>query len=308
MHGLVLFMTFLEFLKQEGIQTAGEGEDKHSRPGWVQMECIWCGKGSGKLHLGYNIERKSLACWKCKGHSAISYVMEYTGKPYGYAKDLLGSGGDDDYQRTEIKSRRGTLVLPKPIRPLGKVHLRYLERRLPKEEIERWDLQGLHEYAICRTPADKIINLNWRVFIPYKLGGETLSWTTRAIGKDVEPRYWSASDDCEKVNHKELLFGEDFCSHAVCAVEGPFDAMHCGPGFVALSGTAYTRAQVLRLSRFLVRGVWFDNEPKAQEQADKLCDALDQFPGDTYKISSDSEDPGTASAKEIARVRRALNL
>ena len=135
-----------------------------------------------------------------------------------------------------------------------------------------------------------------------------VSWTTRSISSKVEQRYISAAEDEESVPHKTLLYGEQHCSHAVCAVEGPFDAWRVGYGAVALCGTAYERAQVQRLSKYLVRAVWFDQEPTAQAKAKKLVNELSVFPGETFLINGDSADPGSASEKEIKQVRKALGI
>ena len=108
------------------------------------------------------------------------------------------------------------------------------------------------------------------------------------------------------MNHKELLYGEDYCRGSVIIHEGPTDVWRTGPGAVALLGTGFTDAQVLRLSHYGLRIVCFDSEPAAQRRANKLCSLLDGFPGETINVVLDSKDPGSATPKEIAKLRKLL--
>lgn len=300
-------MTFLEILDDLGVEYFGVGQDKHARPGWVQLECPFCGKDSGKHHLGYSIEKNYLACWKCGGHSLLSTLIELTNKETHEARKLL-SDLTHDRSPTETKTRRGQLIAPKCLETLSKAHLNYLfDRGFDHERIKLWDLRGLGIGAYVKTP-EKKIRLDWRIFIPIRLNGDMVSWTTRTISATAQPRYISAPAEAELINHKELLFGEDFCRYAVCCCEGPFDAMRIGPGAVATCGTSYSSAQFNRLAKYQVRAVCFDNEPEAQRRARKLADDLSGFPGETLNIVLDSKDPGSASEKEIRLLRKTLAL
>jgi DNA primase len=145
--------------------------------------------------------------------------------------------------------------------------------------------------------------LPWRIFIPIELNGEMVSWTTRSIN-DYGLRYISAKLTQESFPHKHLLYGEDYARHTVIIHEGPLDVWTVGPGAVGTLGTSYTRAQVVRMSKYLRRVVCFDNEPEAQRRARKLCDDLEPFEGETHNVILDAKDANTASAKEIRRLRR----
>ena len=149
------------------------------------------------------------------------------------------------------------------------------------------------------------VRLPWRLFIPFHIHGEVVSWTTRSIGQNGL-RYVSASSDQEKVNHKSILYGEDFCRHAVIVHEGPFDVWRTGPGAVATCGTGFSRSQLLRLSNYPVRVICFDNEKQAQQRATELCDLLEPFPGETIQVTLDAKDAAEASDKEINQLRRFL--
>ena len=101
------------------------------------------------------------------------------------------------------------------------------------------------------------------MFIPFHYQGEVVSWLTRSIG-DKGQRYISASEGEESMDHKGLLYGANHCGHACVVVEGPLDAWAIGPGAVALCGTGYSRAQLLRISKFPVRVICLDRGIEAQ--------------------------------------------
>ena len=113
--------------------------------------------------------------------------------------------------------------------------------------------------------------------------------------------------DQEAVNHKTLIYGADFCRHAIVVVEGPLDTWAIGPGAGALCGTGFTRAQVLAISRFPVRAICFDALPDAQKTARELCNLLRVLPGETYNVVLDSKDPGealTTNPRELRQLRK----
>lgn len=155
--------------------------------------------------------------------------------------------------------------------------------------------------------------LSWRIFIPVshpdapgKKRGQWMrtSWTTRAVGRGVEPRYLSAPPDCESVPLKSSLLGLESVGHAAVVVEGPFDAFRVGPGAVCTFGLSYTRAQVLLLSRIPVRVICFDNDPAAQARAHKLSDELAPFPGETHVAVLSGPDPDSSPEAEVDELRR----
>ena len=179
-------------------------------------------------------------------------------------------------------------------------HRKFLRSRGfdPKEIAERWGVQGIGplggRYA-------------YRIYIPVHQGTRPVSWTTRAVGEDGL-RYDSAPPDRETVPHRSLLYGEDQAGHAVLIVESPVDVWAAGPGAVATFGTAYTRAQVLRLAKFPARYVCFDSGERAGERAGrKLVRELEVFPGDTYRVElKTGKDPSRVSKKELESLRGLL--
>lgn len=289
-------MNVTEVLDALDIPYDEAGDSPQATVGWISAECPWCGQGTNKRGLGFCLDgRKVCHCWRCGAHSVINALIEITGKPYRELSPLLGDLSPDD-SLPQIK-KRGKLVLPKGIGPLLKPHIDYLRSREfnPKELVNLWGLQGIGVAAA----------LAWRIFIPFTYQNETVSWTTRSLSdKNHADRYRSAKPEQESIPMSELLWGEEFARHAVVVCEGTFDAMKVGPGAVAIMGLRCSSAQQLRLSKYSLRAVCYDAEAEAQKRARRLCASLSVLPGKTVNVMLDAKDPGSASLKEIKKLRR----
>ena len=269
-----------------------EGGHQHCREGWIQLKhCSFC--SSDNYHLGLHLSSGVWACWRCGGGKSSWKVWRALGATADQIKGIVKG------RPSERVKAQGTLTLPPSIEPMLPAHCRYLQSRGfdPAEIADFWGVQGIGLAS----------RLAWRLFIPIIHQDEVVSWTTRAIG-DVPQRYISASAAQERISHKTLVYGQDFCNHSIIVVEGPLDAWRVGPGAGALFGIAFTPAQVKRLVRHPYRYVVFDSTKEAQERAHELASQLSLFPGETHVIELDAEDPGSATPEEIRRLRRAAHL
>jgi hypothetical protein len=195
-----------------------------------------------------------------------------------------------------VKVHTGKLQLPRGLVDLMPQHIKYLEGRgFNVNKLKKlWDVQAI---GMCGE-------LRWRVFIPIKYQGKTVSWTTRSIRADATLRYWSASSDQESVPHKSLLYGEDYCRHSVIVHEGAIDAWSVGPGATATCGIGYSQAQLIKIAKYPRRTICFDNEPAAQKRARELCNILEALPGQTNNVQLDAKDANTASRRELRLLRK----
>lgn len=288
-------MTIDEILDDMGVRYLRAGENHHCRPGWIQLDCPFCGRDTERFHLGWNLSLNYSNCWKCGGHFPDAVLMEL-GLGRSKAQELAkGLVSEHTY---EVERTRVSTLLPKGIGPMEQKHRRYLRGRdFNSKTIERiWKVQGIGIAA----------RLKWRLFIPIIYKEKTVSWTTRTVSRLVAQRYVSASAEEETINHKSLVYGQDYCNHSVVICEGPTDAWRIGPGAGALFGTSFTAAQVRKLVEHPYRYVVFDEG--AQDQAEELCSQLAVFPGVTENIILDADDPGSASPKEIALLRKVTKL
>lgn len=265
-----------------------------TRPGWLNLRCPRCGKDP---YLGYNKSRGYFTCWNCGYIPALEVIRCLTGLSTAECLELW-----KQVPRTLLAPRfrlRGTLKRPEGITELLSCHRDYLAGRGfdPDQISSVWGVKGLGLLAG---------RLKWRLYIPVHQGGEEVSWTTRTIG-NVEPRYYSATDEQSAIPISELLYGLDHARQAVVITEGPADTWGIGPGGVALLGLRLSSVQLSHLSRFPVRYVAFDSEPTAQRRARKLCDDLAVFDGCTANIVlKTGKDPASAAKWEIEEIRKLL--
>lgn len=269
------------------------GDDHHhGRGGWLNFDCAWCGQGTGKFHMGVNLAGAYVNCWKCGPHRLVDTLVEL-GIPRKEAWDAYKVVKPAQGRHQPVQ--RGSLSLPRS-EPLRTPHRRYLSRRgfVSDEIVRLWSVSGIRF-----TPG-----LEWRLLIPIYHRGEVVSWTTRATAKGAKQRYISASPKQESMNHKHLLYGEDYCRHAIIVHEGPLDVWATGPGAVATCGTSWSQAQVKRIAEYPVRVVCYDTTSDAQNRAKALCDLLDVYPGNTYNVVLESgEDAADADPAELNQLR-----
>ena len=285
-------MNFIEILDQHNIPYKDEDGHHHARSGWIQIDCPFCGKDSGRYHMGFSISGGYVNCWKCGGHRLTDVLMELLKIPFYECQKLLK---DLDILPKKIKKKKGQLQIPKGVKELQEPHIRYLRKRGYRYKVieQLWKLEGIGLHS----------SLPWRIFIPIYYKGKIVSWTTRSI-KDKGQRYISASEKQESIPHKNILYGEDYVRHSIIVCEGPLDVWKIGPGAVATFGTSYTALQIKRISKYPVRTVIFDNEKTAQKKAKVLCDILSLFPGETTNLIMEDNDPGSATEAEIEKIRK----
>jgi hypothetical protein len=278
------------------------GEHHHVREGWVGIDCPWCPTpmaGRGRYRLGIEISTGRVNCWVCGHHSLISVLMEVGRVPYKAAKDAISNIEFTRFLPDYSEKASGSLKKPKGIGPLARAHREYLRGRGfdPLKIQKLWKVEGIRISS----------NLQWRLFIPIFLDGEEISWTTRSLNDNSNGRkYISASPSEEKTHFKDSLYGIDLARNSIIVVEGPTDVWRIGPGAVALYGLNWTASQVNMIAGFHQRAICFDNEDSAQDKAIHLAADLYGCPGKTTIIKLDSEDPGSASEKEIHKLRQAV--
>ncbi len=254
----------------------GEGH-RDVRRGWVGLECPWCGRGPDKLYLGINLANAYAVCWSCGPHRLGDVLAEASGRPLREVLPLIE--GLQGPRRPEAAPRpRGRLKVPPGVGPLLGPHRRYLKGRGfdPEAVAGPWGVRGIGLEA----------RLAWRLWVPIRRHGETVSWTTRATG-DVGVRYVAARPEEEALPARSLLYGGDMAGGSVVLVEGPLDAWAVGPGAVSTLGVAWTREQMAELARYPLRAVCPDSgggEHAARRRYRELCEEVRSLPGTTVMV------------------------
>lgn len=281
-----------DILEEHSIPHAG-ADHPHGRPGWVQVDCPYCGTGSGRFHLGISLSSGAAACWRCGKKNTASVLALLTGGRARAMRDRLDAVA---YEAAPVR-KTGHLKLPAGRGDLGPGHCVYLAKRGydPATVARLWGVQGIGHAA----------ELRWRIFIPIHHHGEIVSWTTRAIKTTEKQRYISAGAGDESIPHKSILYGADYARHAIIIHEGPLDVWATGPGATCTCGTAFTEAQLRAMSRYSVRAVCFDNEPEAQRRARALANMLSPYPGTTHNVVLETaKDSSAAHPEEVAELRK----
>lgn len=290
-------MNLIELLEQFNVPFKRHGEHHHTTANFIQVDCPFCSPNSGSFRYGFSLLYGGGNCWECGKHSAVETLTKITGLPlheirkiYNRPKGLLAPGRPEHPVKCQI---------PAQVCDLQRAHRDYLRGRgfTNIGALERlWRIRGIGIST----------RLQWRLFIPIELYGETVSWTTRAIVDDVPARYISASPSEEVVSHKSILYGHDYIRHAAIVCEGPIDVWRIGPGAVATFGTGFSFAQINMIIKYPVRIICFDSEPEAQRRAKQMCAILATRQGTTTNVVLDSADPGSAGEKEIKRLRKMI--
>jgi len=98
--------TIRDILEAEGVPHAG-ADHKHGRPGWVQVDCPWCGvAGAGRYHLGISLSTGASACWRCGRHDTAKTLAMLVGGSVGTMRARLD----------------GATMAAAPVRRCGRLH------------------------------------------------------------------------------------------------------------------------------------------------------------------------------------------
>ena len=286
-------MSLKHEIERYGIACREAGQHHHVRHGWLGLDCPWCGVGTQGFHLGISLRTGRATCWRC-GRKRMKDVLRMLRIPHDQHDRILKLIGNERVEK--LPETSGVLKVPIGLGPLLPAHKRYLRsRKFDPDSLEKmWEIKGF-------GPVGKYA---WRIYIPVIAYGRVVTWTTRASTDMVKKRYVACPAEDEAIPIKRVVYGEHYARNAVIVCEGATDVWRVGPGAVASMGLGYTAAQIRRLIEYPVRAVCFDNEEFAQHRAKELCRTLSQYPGETLQISLDAEDPGSATADEVAALRR----
>src|SRR5512135_811461 len=120
-------------------------EGKNVSPGWVNVQCPWCGDLSN--HLGFNIDKQYYRCWKCGWHPTVDTLQRILNVERATVQAMFKVYGDAPTaprRATEVRIRTKAHKLPSNTGPLTKAHKRYLiGRQFDVAKLEKeWGLLG----------------------------------------------------------------------------------------------------------------------------------------------------------------------
>lgn len=272
----------------QGIHLAPEGH-KHTRPGWVNLECPFC-SGNPGYHLGFRLDEFYFFCWRCGWHPAWEVIGELLDLNRYKAELLISQYPARPRLRTEVTRIQSlTCKLPPGTGPLLPIHKKYLRgRKFDPDKIEtEWGIlgtKGIGGYA-------------FRIINPIYFDDQLVSYHSRDV-TGLNPTPHKACPDNEEVRpHKNCLYGYDKTNpNWIVVTEGITDVWRLGPGAVATFGIQYSEAQVRLLRNWPRVIVLYDSgEPEAIQQARKLAADLQAFRIKVELIFLEVEDPALLS-------------
>jgi hypothetical protein len=290
-----------KLLDDFGIANTGAG--KHSRPGWVQIECPLC-TGNPGWHGGFNLTQAYYNCWRCGWHTIEKVLAAITSQNPAQLKKLLRTYTTydiDDDQPEEDQPVIHRVEMPLGTDVLQEQHKTYLHSRgLDAQRIEQeWSLLGTGPFG----------DYKFRIIAPIHYQNRIISYQGRDITNRSSLPYKACPKSHEIIHHKHVIYGMDKVAlDRMLLVEGIADVWNVGPGTGATFGIDYTRQQELILHRYEgIIFIMFDaEEEKAQEQAEFLVWQLHDNKADVVVL--DYGDPGELSPNEVVSLRKELGI
>lgn len=288
-----------EFLDDFGIFWTERG--KHARPGWVQIECPFC-TGNPGYHGGFNVEGGYYNCWRCDYHSIIQVIKALTRRNDSF--QILKKYSDGEFGRYVIQQKNFAtkIEMPEGCQELSGPYRDYLfNKGFHPDELQ-------FQYNIKQS--DNFSAYKYRIMIPIYIGNKLVSYVGRDITDLAASKYMSAPSEEEVHPHQFVLYGLNKCYRKVgMVVEGPSDVWRMGNGSVGTFGIKFSRPQIMQMvQRFKKLFIFYDDDPQAQKQADKMEQILKSFLIDVEILELDEGDPGALQQSEANYIMRHLGI
>lgn len=323
-------MDWLQFFDDHQIDyvTRGPNVKKDN----VNIACPFCGDDPSH-HMGVSLLDKGYGCWRSANHAgkkSNGLIRALLNCSFNQAKILAqqysaadpesldeaiaalmaGEQADKRPDRATELRFRGEFS---PIKAKGSTSrfYSYLERRGFGDGTA--DLCKLYNLRCANTGRFKD-----RVIIPIYQGGKLVSWTSRAIGKNVEAaRYLALSEDQGGlVNVFHTIWNWDELKHGgdlLIIVEGPFDALkvdfygwELNTCATCTFGTAMSEEQAMMIAE-VAKG--FEKavllyDAGATESIFRAKGLLEHTKVECGFLPPDVEDPGEMSRKQVRKFIR----
>ena len=308
-------MNIIDYLQDEvGIKVSIDG--KNVSTGWIGVQCPFCEDESN--HLGIRINDLRCSCWKCGGHSFISYIKELTDCSHSKAKRLykvLAEGSETDElsdridppitSTTKYLTRSSTILPPDSTSKLPRLHREYLKSRNfhPNRIARKYDLRA----------CNRIGRYKFRLIVPIYQARRLVSFASRAIFDEMTPKYLNPTLREVEITPKKTVYNIDNLleGHDALILEGVTDVWRYGDGAVALFGINYTQRQLISLIEKNIRKafVMFDKGGQAQKRGEEICRLIYPFVQKVEQIEPMAHDDlGEFSVKQVLELKKLLDF
>jgi len=299
-------MDIFDLLDEGGIEYWTSG--KNVMRGHCNIQCPFCNDGGH--HLGINLKTLRVRCWRCGNHFITTLVRHIKGcsprEAYQIA-ETLKAGGEDIYipPPDEIKKSEGykTTMPAGSSRHFPQLHLDYLKGRgfRPARLIRKYKLESV--YTVGRY--------KFRIIIPVFLNRKLVSFTSRDVTGEQEPKYLNPKEHEVLLSPKQAVYNYDTIIEGgdVIVVEGPIDVWKMGESCVSLQGIEFTTGQVKLLQKKKINRllIMFDRGYKESKSAEKLAREMAPVVKEVEIVSlSGVSDPGKLTIEEARKIKQAL--
>lgn len=299
------FFDIYEYLNDRGIDYSETGTN--TSKGWVNIRCPFPHCGDRSNHLGINLASKAFHCWKCGEHGSIIILLqELEGCTKREAEAIIEQFQNIDdlmhYENTpsDVVVAEGFQYPPKGIvDTFPEIHLQYLRNRNfdPNLIIPKYKLLACHTLG----------RFKFRIIIPVIQDGRIVNFVSRAVIKDLKPRYKNASaKDLPIIELGDLLYNIDYVNDRALILEGPTDVWNVGDGSICTFGTAVSKAQMSKLAQLDLVVLVFDSE--AMEDAERLEYQIRPFVNTEIVELDSGLDPAMLTQDEVLDLKREFSI
>jgi len=278
---------------------------EESNNGWINTKCPFC-HDSGQ-HLGWS--GTVFSCFKCGKHGRIETLSsllsiepsKIASLTHKYEGRIISHLGHYNLIQTN-PDRILSLKLPYGTSKMKVSHKKYLlNRGFDTSYLEtEWDLLGTSALG----------EFKYRIIVPIHQEKKLVCYQGRDITTKASAKYKSCHDEDAVIPIKSCLYGIDKCKDEwIIITEGVTNVWRLRINTVATFGVVVTDEQLLRLSKFQRRYIFFDSDEAGKDGAEKLAQKLSVFPGVTEICSmpgiSDIADMRQKDADEMVKHVRA---
>ena len=297
-------MDIYQWLEDQDLEYWTSG--KNVSAGWVNIQCVFCDDLSN--HLGIRLSDYRVHCWKCGGNTMANVIMAVTACNYGEARRVLNTlaAGVDSPKIENTLSVVSKVRLPQVFtKQMPRLHRKYLRSRgfLVKKIVRKYNLLACHNIGTYK----------FRVVIPILMNNKIVSFTTRAVLDDMQPKYLHAKQSDSVIDPAHAVYNYDNLkkNHDAFLVEGPLDVWKLGNGAVSIFGVEHTIEQLKYLSRKRIRNLYvlFDADKAGVKAAKKLAPIMAPICKNVEILTLENRgDPGELSTKEVTEIKNALDF
>jgi len=265
--------------------------------GWVGVQCPFC--GGDKYFLGYNLHGGFFNCWRCGGHPVPETIRKIF-KIEWHEVFKLVKQYDTIPNRIQKKNNNRVSYIQLPSAELTYAEKQYIEGRnysvptLQKlYDIRSGGLTGEFQYRVVFPIMDQ--------------RGRVVSLVGRSIHKNFTPSYYGLTPEKSIIPWKQTLFGIHLLpldAKKVIVVEGLFDQVRYGAGFLSTFGAEPSAYQIAQLTEFHTIYILYDGDETGKRKSEKLGNTLSVLGvPEVHKLSLDAKDPDSADEEEQAQIK-----